>query len=122
MINKYTGMLLIILASIQSYAQSINSSVLDAEDRYRQNSWVDSVYNQMTIEEKVGQLIIVFTDSKPSEEEPERIESLINDQHIGGLLFSVGSPKRQLELTRRYQASSKIPVLMTMDAEWGLSM
>ena len=63
MINKYTGMLLIILASIQSYAQSINSSVLDAEDRYRQNSWVDSVYNQMTLEEKVGQLIIVFTDS-----------------------------------------------------------
>jgi len=115
-------MLLIILASIQSYAQSINSSVLDAEDRYRQNSWVDSVYNQMTLEEKVGQLIIVFTDSKPSEEEPERIESLINDQHIGGLLFSVGSPKRQLELTRRYQASSKIPLLMTMDAEWGLSM
>ena len=79
MINKYTGMLLIILASIQSYAQSINSSVLDAEDRYRQNSWVDSVYNQMTLKEKVGQLIIVFTDSKPSEEEPERIESLIND-------------------------------------------
>jgi hypothetical protein len=52
MINKYTGMLLIILASIQSYAQSINSSVLDAEDRYRQNSWVDSVYNQMTLEGK----------------------------------------------------------------------
>jgi len=122
MINKYTGMLLIILASIQSYAQSINSSVLDADDRYRQNIWVDSVYNQMTLEEKIGQLIIVFTDSKPSEEEPERIESLINDQHIGGLLFSIGSPERQLELTRRYQASSKIPLLMTMDAEWGLSM
>lgn len=122
MINKYTRVLLMILASIQSYAQSINSNVLDADDRYRQNVWVDSVYNQMTLEEKVGQLIIVFTDSKPSEDEPERIEALINDQHIGGLLFSVGSPERQLELTRRYQESSKIPLLMTMDAEWGLSM
>ena len=122
MINKHFWLFLVILNSFHSYSQVLNSSALDAESLNQQMVWVDSIYAQMTLEEKVGQLIIVFTDSKPSEDEPKRIESLINNLHIGGLLFSVGSPKRQLELTHRYQKRAKIPLLMTMDAEWGLNM
>jgi len=87
MINKHFWLFLVILNSFHSYSQVLNSSALDAESLNQQMVWVDSIYAQMTLEEKVGQLIIVFTDSKPSEDEPKRIESLINNLHIGGLFF-----------------------------------
>jgi len=42
--------------------------------------------------------------------------------HIGGVIFSKGGPGRQAKLTNEYQALSKVPLLISMDAEWGLAM
>ncbi len=50
------------------------------------------------------------------------IEKLIREYGIGGLIFFQGGPQRQARLTNRYQAASKIPLMIGMDAEWGLSM
>jgi beta-glucosidase-like glycosyl hydrolase/CubicO group peptidase (beta-lactamase class C family) len=50
------------------------------------------------------------------------IDKLIVEQKIGGLIFFQGGPARQAKLTNRYQAESKVPLLIGNDAEWGLSM
>ena len=76
----------------------------------------------MSIQEKVGQLFMVDVFSKDSKDKTDLINSLIKDYYIGGIIFSKGGPVRQAKLSNQYQNISKTPLLMAMDAEWGLAM
>ena len=86
------------------------------------NKWVDSVYNAMTLEEKLGQLFMVAAYSNKDSAHIKAIDKLILDHKIGGLIFFQGGPQRQAKLTNRYQSKSKIPLFIGNDAEWGLGM
>lgn len=85
-------------------------------------SWADSVFNAMTLDEKIGQLFMVAAYSNMDERHEKSILNLIEKQHIGGLIFMQGGPYRQARLTNLYQQKAKTPLLIAMDAEWGLSM
>ncbi len=87
-----------------------------------ETTWADSIHAQMTLDEKIGQLFnIAAISSKGAEYEKEVLE-LIKKHHIGGLTFFKGGPVQQAKLTNRYQAASKIPLMIAIDGEWGLSM
>ena len=87
-----------------------------------ETAWVDSIYNQMTFEEKVGQLFMVAAYSNKDAAHVAEIEKLVCDYNIGGLIFFQGGPKRQSRLTNNYQHLSKVPLFIGIDAEWGMSM
>jgi beta-glucosidase-like glycosyl hydrolase/CubicO group peptidase (beta-lactamase class C family) len=87
-----------------------------------ENKWVDSIYSQMTFEEKVGQLFMVAAYSNKDTVHFNSIDKLIKENKIGGLIFFQGGPVRQANLTNRFQAKSKVPLFIGIDAEWGLSM
>ncbi len=55
-------------------------------------------------------------------EKINKIKKLIEENKIGGLIFSKGGPVRQAKLNNEFQAMSKVPLLIGMDAEWGLGM
>lgn len=84
--------------------------------------WVDSVYNSLSPRERIGQLIMVAAFSNRGPEHQAEIERLIREAGIGGIAFFQGGPVRQGELVNRYQSISKVPILMAIDAEWGLAM
>ena len=84
--------------------------------------WIDSVFTTMTPEQKVGQFFMVATFSNRHDNHYQYIEHLIQNYHIGGLIFFQGGPHRQALLTNRYQSMSKIPMLVGIDGEWGLGM
>ncbi|MGB7843884.1 MAG: glycoside hydrolase family 3 N-terminal domain-containing protein, partial [Salinimicrobium sp.] len=88
----------------------------------QQRQWVDSIYSRMNLEEKVGQLFMAPVFSSDPVSKTGKIKELIEEQHIGGIIFSTGGPQRQAKLTNEFQAQSKVPLLVGMDAEWGLSM
>jgi beta-glucosidase-like glycosyl hydrolase/CubicO group peptidase (beta-lactamase class C family) len=87
-----------------------------------QKKWVDSVYENLTFEEKIGQLFMVAAYSNKDTVHTNSIERLIKQNKIGGLIFFQGGPVRQANLTNRYQSISKTPLFIGIDAEWGLSM
>lgn len=106
------------LFSISMWAQS----PLVSTDSLAQKQWVDSIYNAMTLKQKVGQLFMVQAFSDEKKLQKAKLLELIKNQHIGGLIYSNGGPVRQAKLDNELQAASKIPLLVGMDAEWGLSM
>ena len=87
-----------------------------------QKKWVDSVYNQLEFEEKLGQLFMVAAWSNKDTVHTNAIDKLIFEKKIGGLIFMQGGPVRQARLTNRYQSESKVPLFIGIDAEWGLAM
>lgn len=98
------------------------SSIGQIKSNLSQEVWVDSVYNQLSFDEKIGQLFMVAAYSNKDEAHNKSIEKLIEENKIGGLIFFQGGPMRQAKLTNRYQAKSKVPLFIGIDAEWGLSM
>ncbi|WP_138480539.1 glycoside hydrolase family 3 N-terminal domain-containing protein [Dyadobacter bucti] len=87
-----------------------------------ENEWVDSTLKSLSIEQKIGQLFMVATFSNRDEAHYRYIDRLINEFHIGGLIFFQGGPLGQAQLTNRYQSISNIPLFIGIDGEWGLGM
>lgn len=98
------------------------TSFYDSADKAKLTQWVDSVYNQMTTDERVGQLFMPVVFGNDTEANKKRIESFVENQHVGGLLFSKSSPLEQAALTNAAQEKAKIPLMISLDGEWGLSM
>ena len=117
--RNYLVLLLLIFSSLL-LSQTIHP--LQTKDSLAQATWVNDTYNTMTLEEKIGQLFIVDVWSAKEKAHTDRIKKLIKEYHIGGVMFSKGGPYRQARLTNEYQALSKTKLLITQDAEWGLSM
>ncbi|MDB5261838.1 MAG: serine hydrolase, partial [Adhaeribacter sp.] len=84
--------------------------------------WVDSVFATLSPDERIGQLIMVAAYSNRNKRFEDSIASVIAQHKVGGLVFFQGGPVRQAKLTNRYQSISKVPLLIAMDAEWGLGM
>ncbi|MCF4101612.1 serine hydrolase [Gillisia sp. M10.2A] len=95
---------------------------LITRDAKQQRVWVDSIYNAMSLEEKVGQLFMVDIFSNKPGAETDKVRNLIKDYHIGGVIFSKGGPQQQAKLNNEFQELAKTPLLIGMDAEWGLAM
>ncbi len=91
----------------------------DNEEMHR---WVDSVYSSLSFEDKIGQLFMIRALSRGNPVHEEQVMEYIRKYHIGGLCFFQGSPERQVKLINRYQKISKTPLLVGIDAEWGLGM
>ncbi|WP_456442451.1 glycoside hydrolase family 3 N-terminal domain-containing protein [Psychroserpens sp.] len=119
---RYILSLITIIIFSNTVASQDGSHPLFTKDIQAQQKWVDSLYSAMSLEEKVGQLFMVRAFSNQTQAHENAIAKLINENHIGGLIFSTGGPVRQAKLNNLYQAISKTPLLIGMDAEWGLSM
>ena len=112
---------LLAIISLYSYGQQINP-LIDKEDFENQKKWVDSIYNKMSLQEKIGQLFMTVVFSSDSKKVNDRTRKLITDHYIGGVIFSKGGPYRQAKLNNEFQELATIPLMIGMDAEWGLGM
>ena len=118
---KIRYILILSLLFSQVNGQTLSDPLIVVGDEY-QEKWVDSVYSSMNLVQKVGQLFVVQAFSNKGVSHSKKISNEIINNAIGGLIFSNGSPKKQINLTNSYQELSNIPLLIGMDAEWGLSM
>ncbi|RPH32818.1 MAG: hypothetical protein EHM93_07780 [Bacteroidales bacterium] len=91
-------------------------------DTLQQNAWVDSLMKSLTIREKIAQSFMVSAYSNKDQKHIDEISSLVQNEKIGGLIFFQGGPVRQAKLTNYYQSLSKIPIIISIDGEWGLGM
>jgi beta-glucosidase-like glycosyl hydrolase/CubicO group peptidase (beta-lactamase class C family) len=105
---------------LQTFAQQADPLI--TRDSLAQRVWVDSIMNEMSIEQKIGQLFMVQAYSNKDIQHKEGIKKIIKNHHIGGLIFMQGAPEKQVLLTNTYQSISKIPLFIGIDGEWGLDM
>lgn len=115
----YSSLLVFFLTVVCVNAQR---NPLVVQDSAAQLKWVESTYGNLSLDEKLGQLFMVSVASDQPKSATDRIADLIKAEHIGGVIFSTGGPVRQAKLTNKYQELSKIPLMVGMDAEWGLAM
>jgi beta-glucosidase-like glycosyl hydrolase len=84
--------------------------------------WVDSIFQQLTVKQKIAQLIMIRAHSDKGADHIAQVEDLIKKYEVGGLCFFQGTPTKQISLVNQYQSISKIPLLVGIDGEWSLGM
>lgn len=109
-----------LLTIFNSYGQ--NFDPLRTNDYYEQEKWVDSIFNSMTIDQKIGQLFMIQAYSNLDSVHENKIKEMIQKYHVGNLIFMQGTPTKQAQLTNFYQSLSNIPLMIGFDGEWGLDM
>ncbi|HSF13933.1 MAG TPA: glycoside hydrolase family 3 N-terminal domain-containing protein [Vicinamibacteria bacterium] len=89
------------------------------------DSWVETTLRDLTLEQKVGQLIFpraggVFVN----EDDPRMIELLqaARDGRIGGVVLFAGDPYETSAIVNRLQEASTLPLLIASDYEYGAGM
>ena len=80
------------------------------------------VLEQMTIRQKVAQLMMVSVDSYNPPAKRANRDSLVREEGIGGLIIMHDSIIRSAVRLNELQALSPIPLLVSVDGEWGPSM
>ena len=87
--------------------------------------WIESALRRLTLEEKIGQMIMSraygYYYSSESDEF-HRLEHLVRDHKFGGLVFFQGDIYETAALTNRLQQEAVIPLLIASDFEWGAAM
>jgi len=84
--------------------------------------WVDSIMNNLTLKQKIGQLFMVSAFSNQSNQHERDLQQLVEKYSIGGVIFFQGGPVRQAQITNHLQTKSSVPLFVAMDAEWGVGM
>ena len=94
---------------------------LDAQTR-AEKKWVKHHFKTLSLDEKIAQLMVLRAHSNWDAKKIDSLAELIKQYNIGGLCFFQGGPIRQAIQTNNYQRIAKTPLLITIDAEWGLGM
>lgn len=115
------GMMGLLLVTSWLRAQTA-APFLPAASDSRCQQWVDSVMSRLSVQEKIGQLIVATAPARADKETKKQIRDLVRKYKVGGLLFSKGTPEEQAILTNLAQKGATVPIMVAFDGEWGLSM
>lgn len=109
---------LALVASSPSHAQkpSLDEEALD---------WVESTFEEMSLEEKIGQVIIGGANTDFTNLRSKKFQTIRNDitrYHVGGYHAFGGELLSAALLIRRMQELASVPLLITADLEGGTGL
>ncbi|HZJ79974.1 MAG TPA: glycoside hydrolase family 3 N-terminal domain-containing protein [Dysgonamonadaceae bacterium] len=119
---KKTNLLVGFVLLLQIATAQIQPNIYRDANQAEMNAWVDSVYSSLTLDERIGQLFMVIANTDNTDANKNLIKRYIDQQKIGGILFSKGNITTQATLTNYAQKESKTPLFISLDGEWGLNM
>ncbi|MBQ1747560.1 MAG: hypothetical protein II041_02635 [Bacteroidales bacterium] len=106
--------------AVQELANGLAST--DKPTASSNNTAIDELMAEMTVREKVAQLFIFDIYPKPDSARAAFEESLVKEYGAGGIIVMDGSAYDLAERMNYLSSISKIPLLYTIDAEWGAAM
>lgn len=109
-------LLLLVILSLKIQAQNTQAQ-----------QWADSVFKTLSPDERIAQLMVVRLSTYDAKTKTvtffdKQVSDLIKQYNIGGICLFQGSPVKQATILNALQAQAKTPILMCIDAEWGLGM
>ncbi len=87
-----------------------------------ENQWVEAELAKLSLEERIAQSFMVACWSNKGAAHLAETEALVRNQKIGGLIFFQGEKDNLSEAIQQMQSVAELPLLIGMDAEWGVAM
>jgi len=119
--NKVAFSLLFIILFINSnLSAQYQPKNISHSDQKKAQQWVDKTYQSLSQDEKLGQLFIVALYTSKDENHINQVRNIVTNDKIGGLILMQDDAAKEINLVNEFQQKSKVPLMIGMDAEWGL--
>ncbi|MEY8758771.1 glycoside hydrolase family 3 protein [Chryseobacterium tongliaoense] len=115
----YTSLFIFLFISTKITAQYQPKNISQT-DLSKAQQWVNTTYESLSQDEKLGQLFIVALYTNKDENHINQVRNIVVNDKIGGLILMQDDAAREINLVNEFQQKSKVPLIIGMDAEWGL--
>lgn len=100
----------------------LTDSIVADGEVFTAESWADSVMKTLSPRKRVAQLFIPRWDIKGTCTPASVMKKEVCDEGVGGIIIGPGSVNQYADLINQYQKLAEVPLLFTIDGEWGPSM
>lgn len=100
-------------------AEKKEAALVSGADAY---AWADSVMSGLTLRQRVAQLFIPRIDAYDTPAGHAQLKQMVTKGELGGFLLGKGTVSGYASLIKDAQSVAKVPLLVTLDGEWGLAM
>ena len=107
---------------IMLMASAFVTNIMCANAQESKQTWVNSKLEQMSLRQQIAQLFIISCYPMRGEQYIEEITAIVRDEQIGGLIWGECHPSLCMKTLNSLQSQVEIPLLVVIDAEWGVSM
>lgn len=114
--------LLIVPVLVFSFRRPDRSFTKLSKNADQSDHWAMTKLSNMTLEEKIGQFFMIAAYSNQGEKHLAEVEQSVRNNKLGGIIFFQGEKENLQKAINRFQTSSKTPLFIGMDAEWGTNM
>ena len=121
-VRRMTFMAAMLVAAASMIAAGRQPKIFNGVDAAAMNHWVDTTMARLSLDEKIAQLMVMHLTPSTQPGTLDAVKATVEKYKVGGLLFSSGDIISQAKICNEAQELSAIPLLVTADAEWGLSM
>ena len=108
-------------AGLQVRAQHAQAVPYPAESDLH-TPFLDSIIKTLSIEDMAAQTLILRTKAVPTPEYIVEMRRRLESHPFGGICFFAGTTPDMLTLQKAYKAASRLPLLFSIDGEFGAGM
>ncbi len=94
-------------------------AVLPVYSQSNKSVWVDSVFNTLSLPDKIGQVLMISLDGSADQNDIEKTINTVRKNKIGSVVVSGGGPIKLINNINLLQRENDVPVLVGMNAEQG---
>lgn len=117
----FISMLVAMLIGLQQ-ALAVTPSILNRNNNKAREKWVNSTYSNLSPEERIAQIIIMPINPGNNEPVLELIRKYVADYKVGGIIYIKSNIATQASNNNYAQSLASVPLMIALDAEWGLAM
>ena len=118
-VKSQISLLLFLLFSLNISSQ-YQPKNLSKADLKKANFWVDQTYNSLSQDQKLGQLFIIALYTNKGEDYITNVRNIVTNEQIGGVILMQDDAEKEVNLVNEFQLQAKVPLMIGMDAEWGV--
>lgn len=112
---KMVERMMTVRKNVFGYTILILLSYMTASAQSGKQEWVDSVFQTLNENEKIGQLFFTRFSSNVDDAVIKNFEKKVGSGDFGGIVFAAGTPVRQALITNRMQSEARVPLLIAQD-------
>lgn len=113
--------LMLMATIVPMVAIGTEPKIFNKVDKQAMEIWVNNTFNSMTPDERITQLFVMAVGPRMSGAEG-LVKKLVTEYKVGGLIYHESDIQSQAKLTNYAQSLATVPLLITLDGEWGPSM
>ena len=114
--------LLALVALALTAREAVQPTLLAKADQAAMESWVDQTMAAMSPRERVAQLFVMAINPRDNDATRATVKKYVQDCKVGGFIYHESTVADQVAITNYAQSLATVPLLLTLDGEWGVSM